>query len=385
MITNREKSLSILIAGDVVPTDANEALFMRGNIEALIGTDIIKLFSNSSISTINLECALTEAKIPIEKCGPRLKAHPASIKAIQALNPSLIGLANNHIMDFGNRGLDDTLSVLENSKFPYVGIGKNLEDASKSLHVIERNGWRIGFYACAEHEFTIAMSNQSGANPFDPLTTGDTIKQFKEQLKLNKLIVLYHGGKEYYQYPSPELQRVCHHLVEKGADLIVCQHSHCIGAYEEYQGGKIVYGQGNFVFDTKHLLSKESLLVELRLDDQGQDVVFHPIKRKSDGTLYLTKGEESKAIIEAFQHRSARVKEAGFIEKSYREFALNMLPSYLHNLSPFGKWFSRIDRHIFKGRLIKRLYSRKKQLVLRNVIACEAHREVLSAGLTDEV
>jgi poly-gamma-glutamate synthesis protein (capsule biosynthesis protein) len=382
---NNEKSLSILIAGDVVPTDANENLFIQGNLEALIGTDIIKLFSNSSISTINLECALTEAKIPIEKCGPRLKAHPASIKAIQALNPSLIGLANNHIMDFGNRGLDDTLSVLENSKFPYVGIGKNLEDASKSLHVIERKGWRIGFYACAEREFTIAMSNQPGANPFDPLTTGDIVKQFKEQLKLNKLIVLYHGGKEYYQYPSPELQRVCHHLVEKGADLIVCQHSHCIGAYEEYQGGKIVYGQGNFVFDTKHLLSKESLLVELRLDDQGQDVVFHPIKRKSDGTLYLTKGEESKAILEAFQNRSARVKEAGFIEKSYREFALNMLPLYLHNLSPFGKWFSRIDRHIFEGRIIRRLYSRNKQLVLRNVIECEAHREVLIVGLTDEV
>lgn len=378
---DEKDSLSILIAGDVVPTEINEDFFIKGNLEKLVGVDIIKLFNQCDISTINLECALTEANTPIDKCGPNLKAHPDAIKAIKELSPTLVGLANNHIMDFGEEGLNDTLYVLHKYAFPYIGIGKNLNEVSQSIHIIEKKGWKIGFYACAEHEFTIATSSKSGANPFDPLTTGDVIKNLRKKHSLDKLIILHHGGKEYYQYPSPDLQRVCYHLVEKGADLVVCQHSHCIGAHEKYQSGDIVYGQGNFIFDTSHPLSTESVLVELVIEEEKQRLRFYPIKRREDATLYLAKDKEAQTILSGLEERSRFIKEDGFIEKNYSEFAKQMLSSYLLNLSPFGKWFSRIDRYIFKGRLIKNLYKKRKLLILRNMIECEAHREVILKGL----
>jgi poly-gamma-glutamate synthesis protein (capsule biosynthesis protein) len=199
--------------------------------------------------------------------------------------------------------------------------------------------------------------------------------------------VLYHGGKEYYQYPSPGLQKVCRHIIEKGANLVVCQHSHCIGAYEHYHNGDIVYGQGNFIFDMKHPLSKESILISYVLEKGKQPALsFIPIKCNVDGSgsIYRAKDEVKEAILNRFYTRSEEILQSDFIGKKYSEFAENMLHSYLMIVSPFGKWFSRFDRYIFRGRLMKRLYSKRKLLALQNIVECEAHRELALASMSKE-
>ena len=89
------------------------------------------------ILVINLECPLTDSDISIEKNGPNLKAILETITGIKALNPSVVGLANNHIMDFGEKGLLGTLNILSQNQIPYIGVGKNQEEASISIHIVE--------------------------------------------------------------------------------------------------------------------------------------------------------------------------------------------------------------------------------------------------------
>ena len=320
--------ISILITGDIVPTLANEKLFEEGSVEELVGAEIVEIFHKVDISAINLECPLTTSEDTIQKNGPNLKASPKSIMGFKNLNPTIIGLANNHIMDFGEDGLRETLRILDRSQLRYAGVGNNLEEATASIQIVEKKGWRVGFYACAEHEFSIATEHAPGANPFNPLITGDLLKRLKSDNSLDKLVVLFHGGKEYYQYPSPGLQQICRHFVEKGVDLVVCQHSHCIGAYEHYLSGDIVYGQGNFLFDTKNPLSHESLLISYHLDDDGTSSIdFYPIRRRVDGsgTVNLAKGEDAESILSAFNNRSEEIKQPGFIEKHYAGFALQLI------------------------------------------------------------
>ncbi len=375
-----DTKLTILIAGDMVPTKSNEQLFIDGEISLLLGDSLYTIFQEADITSINLECPITTCDNPIEKNGPNLKTHPETMKAIKKLNPSVIGLANNHILDYGKEGLIETCSLLTRNCIPYIGVGNTIREAELSIHIFEQKGLRIGFYACAEHEFSIATEHSPGANPFDDLVTGDLIKALKNEKSLDILIVLYHGGKEYYQYPSPRLQKVCRHLVEKGADLVVCQHSHCIGAYEHYLNGDIVYGQGNFIFDMHHPLPKESLVLSYELKKGRKPLLsFIPIKCKSDGsgTIYHARDAEGKAILQGFIERSEDILRPDFIEKKYSEFAKNMLHTYLIIVSPFGKWFSRFDRYILRGKLIKRLYSKRKLLALKNIVECEAHRELL--------
>ncbi len=309
-----DTTLSILIAGDMVPTKSNEDHFIKGDISSLLGNSMYETFQRADISSVNLECPLTSSETPIEKNGPNLRALPETIKGIKELNLTIVGLANNHILDYGEKGLSDTLSLLSENGIPCVGVGNNLKEAAQSIHVFEEKGWRIGFYACAEHEFSIASAESPGANPFDALVTGDIIKSLKADHKLDILIVLYHGGKEYYQYPSHGLQKVCRHLIEKGANLVVCQHSHCIGAYEHYLNGDIVYGQGNFIFDMKHPLSKQSLLLSYVLGGKGEkpQLSFIPIKcnDKNAGSIVMAEGgDEKKLILDAFHARSKELKD----------------------------------------------------------------------------
>ena len=80
-----------------------------------------------------------------------------------------------------------------------------------------------------------------------------------------------HGGNEGYPYPSPRLMDTCRFLVEQGANAVICQHSHCVGCYEEYRGGHIVYGQGNLIFDASIPPPgwNEGVLVRLHISENG--------------------------------------------------------------------------------------------------------------------
>lgn len=256
--------MKILIGADLVPTQSNYHLFQIGAVDELIGYDLKRELRNADFTIFNLEVPLTDRIEPIEKCGPNLRAPVDTIKGLKSINPHFFSLANNHILDQGRHGLENTIEVLDWAGIGYAGAGANLEEAKKP-YIVEIQGIKVGIYCCAEHEFTIAKKHEAGANPFDPLESFDHISQLKQ--KCDFVIILYHGGKEYYRYPSPNLQKVCRKFVEKGANCVVCQHSHCIGAMEEWkvesgQKGVIVYGQGNFLFDySESEFWKTSLLI----------------------------------------------------------------------------------------------------------------------------
>ncbi len=370
--------MQILIAGDLVPTKSNKDFFNHADTKALLGEELLSIWNSADIRIFNLEVPLTDTEDPIDKCGPNLIAPTSTIKGIKALNPSLITLANNHILDHGKQGLKSTTDVLNKNHIPYVGAGENLLEASKP-YIIEKDGFKIGIYACAEREFSIAGANTPGANPFDPLETFDHIMDLKT--KCDYLIVLYHGGKEHYRYPSPYLQKVCRKICEKGADLVVCQHSHCVGCFEQYKESTIVYGQGNFIFDSsKSEYWDTSILVKVEISDNGSEIDYIPITRKGS-VVRLATGQAAEEILEGFQRRSKEILQEDFIEKQYQEFAQANIQSYLGRFSGLGKWISRIDSRLLNGMFTKKIYNKQKLLALQNFIECEAHRELVITGL----
>ena len=374
--------MQLLIAADLVPTKSNIDLFNKADIKTLLGEELFSIWNLADVRIFNLEVPLVDKKNPIDKCGPNLIAPTSTAKGIKALKPSLITLANNHIMDQGIQGLNSTREILNSYNIPYIGVGDNLFEASKP-YILNQEGIRIGIYACAEHEFTIAEEDKPGANPFDPLESLDHIYNLKK--KCDYIIVLYHGGKEHYRYPSPYLQKVCRKMVDKGANLVITQHSHCIGCYEEYKDSTIVYGQGNFIFDKSNSeFWQTSLIIKFVIDNNNVYVDYIPITKK-DNVIRLAKGDQSQKILESFYKRSKNILEEGYIEEQYREFAQKNIDNYLRYFSGFNKWISRIDRYLLKDFLVKIKYNKKKLLALQNYIECEAHRELVLAGLKGEI
>lgn len=369
--------MKIIIGADFVPTKSNAAFFAAGNIEGLLGTDLVSELRSADYRIFNLETPLADKETPIQKCGPNLVAGTDNVKGYTAAGVDLVTIANNHILDQGYEGLQSTCSVLEKNGIAYVGVGNNCKEASKPFY-FEVAGKRVGVYGCVEHEFSVATEHAAGANPYDPLESFDHVQRMKEQC--DYAIVLYHGGKELYQYPSPILQRTCRKFIEKGANLVICQHSHCLGCKEEYSDGTIIYGQGNFLFDdSENKLWKTAVLVCLNDDWK---VSYVPIVKKENG-VRLASSDEAASILAGFNSRSEEIKTEIFVESKYQEYADGFLPWYFYSIGCFWRSmvFRAYSRVFHKKPNIAKWYGEKKINEIINCIDDEAHRELLLAGL----
>jgi poly-gamma-glutamate synthesis protein (capsule biosynthesis protein) len=208
---------SVIIGGDIAPTVSNFEMFSNGSIDELVGAGLKAVLETKDIRIFNLEVPLYDGHAAIDKTWRYLVSAIVRNAGNKASDSFFTNLGKNHIMDHGIPGYESTIQILCDSNIPFVGAGKNLYSAA-CPYIFEKHGKKIGIYACAEHEFSIASEHQPGANPFDPLESPDHVQKLKSQC--DYVIVLYHGGKEHYRYPSPYLQKVCRKLVEMGADLV---------------------------------------------------------------------------------------------------------------------------------------------------------------------
>lgn len=373
--------MSILIGADLVPTESNYDLFEKGDAKALVGEELLEVLESASYRIFNLETPLADKKAPIKKCGPVLVAPARTVEGYKALGVNLLTLSNNHIMDQDNGGLFSTIDTLSKANIACVGAGKNVKEAQKPF-VFDFSGKKVGVYACAEHEFSIADEKTPGANPFDAFESLDHVVELKKQCDF--VVVLYHGGKEHYRYPSPYLQKVCRKIAEKGADLVVCQHSHCVGCYESFNDSTIVYGQGNFLFDMQdNEYWNTAVLVGV---DESFDIFYIPVE-KDGNSVKLSTGENADKILNDFKNRSDEIKTAGLLENKYREFAEKMQDNYLLAFSATNRYgfifrlLNKLTGGKYQNRLMNKKYTETKRLVIQNFIECEAHRELLLLGL----
>ena len=267
---------------------------------------------------------MTKSENGIKKFGPKLKGNPACADAIKAFGITEVALSNNHVFDFGVEGLRDTMKNLERVGIPYVGIGEN-DTLSRKPYIMEAEGKKIGFINVCEHEYSYALPDRIGANPFDPFLTMQDIFALKKEVDF--VIVLYHGGKEHCRYPSPRLRKLCKAMVDFGADVVVAQHSHCIGCYETYKDGQIVYGQGNFHFcrPVPYETWYTSLILELQITDKIQ-LSFHPLITKENG-IDLAEGEEGEKILKEFYERSAELQNGKWLE-GWHAFCVSAQETY---------------------------------------------------------
>ena len=321
--------MKLLIGADIVPTEVTEQLFVEGDKDKLFGK-VNGLAKDMDRIIINLECALTDYDGAIKKFGPNLKATPAAVNGIKNFGVTDVALSNNHVFDFGIKGLRDTMETLDKAGIPYMGIGENDEDSRKP-YFFELKGKRFCIINVCEHEYTYALPGRIGANPFDPFKTMIDIREARKEC--DYLIVLYHGGKEYCKYPSPRLRDLCRAMVYHGADVVLTQHSHCVGCYEEYEGGHIVYGQGNFNFVYPDLAEKNplwytALLVELDIEDKI-NVKFHPIVCTKTG-CDLAEGKEAADIMAGFEERCEELKN-GKWRDGWHAFCTDPEREYYHD------------------------------------------------------
>ena len=395
----------------------------------------IDYIKNSDLAFVNLETPATNIGKPILKDGPNLKTKPEWLRPLKEAGFSLLGLANNHIGDYGKEAVVDCINncekinLLEEKEnwiatplsearrgcaktheiIYTVGAGKNLKD-SQRIFYFEKNNIKVAIIAVCEHEYGIAEENKAGTAPLDAI---DNVRQIQDAKK-NADFVIYtiHGGNEYFSYPRPYLRKQCQFYIEQGCDAVICHHPHVPGAYEIYNGKPIFYSLGNFLFDNDKPPTgwNEGYMVKLELnnwiatpfsetrndcntnnnvDDNHINKTNHNnhnqikfelipyIQSFEQGGIKLMIGSEKDSFLRKIEEYRNTLKDKKKYEKVWNDFCESKKDNYLilQYCPLIIRGIGRLLRKIGSARVL--LKSTKRLTGRLNFIRCESHREVL--------
>ncbi|MBE7089402.1 MAG: CapA family protein [Clostridiales bacterium] len=366
--------MRILFLGDVCPTEDYRKLFDDKSGKSLFN-NTVELINQSDFAVCNFECPATLSGNAIKKCGPTLKAKPEDLEMLKNVGINAVSLANNHTLDLGVQGFIDTVSVCKQNGIDYFGTILNGKETD--CLVLEKDGERVTVFSFAEEEFNYSKKAKTGAIHFDPYESLDKIANAK---RVGKVVVLYHGGIEYLRTPTPLLQKKCRKMVEKGADLVLCQHSHIIGTTEEYNGGFILYGQGNSVFGVRENSNtwNEGLAVTF---DTENGVYLELIKATKNG---IEKATETETLdkLKNIKELSDKMTDE-FIELEWQKFCKAKQANYYPMVFGKGRIYNKLNR-MLKNKLADKFIGKKKKMTTMNLIRCDAHREVVTTLLEND-
>ena len=365
---------TLLLTGDIAPQEDDLRSLLQGDAASLVGQELLAHFREADFIVGNLETVLANRNTPILKSGRALRVPSAAVKGLQALGFTAVNLANNHIFDHGASGLKCTLDALDGAEIAHFGAGMDPVSAGQPW-IGGGKDFQIGILGCCEHEFSVNPHGAT-ANGLDWRMLIPAIEDLREKCDL--LIVLYHGGKEYRELPSPEEQKNCRFLIERGVDAVVCQHSHTVGAVEHWEKGVIFYGQGNFLFSMPNPMSKQGFILQFEVYGHRQwRYNMIPFERKEIGIRPLSNDE--KRIWEEKQVTwTTMAASSDVVKKEWDEFCKKKQDLYLSILHGGGFLYAAFWR---RTGLLKFLYPPSFAAIVRNFFMCETHREVAESIL----
>jgi hypothetical protein len=160
-----------------------------------------------------------------------------------------VTLGNNHILDAGTTGLNETMRHLDDAGIAHAGAGMDLAEARKPM-VFDLGGMRIGVLSYLDvpsYGWAWATQTAPGTAPLLQNVMEEDIKRLRPSVDL--ILVMPHWGKEYMATPEPQQVDLAHAALDAGADLVIGDHAHWPKGIEIYEGKPIFYGVGNFLFD----------------------------------------------------------------------------------------------------------------------------------------
>jgi poly-gamma-glutamate synthesis protein (capsule biosynthesis protein) len=190
------------------------------------------------------------------------------------------------------------------------------------------------------------------------------------------LIVLLHSGVEHYPFPTPRQMQTCRFLIEQGARMVVCQHSHCAGCHETYQQGHIIYGQGNLLFDSpgRDQSWHEGFLVRLSITpDLGCEWQAIPyLQSEAQPGASRMPPEREQAFLNTLAERSLAIQNPVRVQAAWDVYCTERHHYFMSSLLGHNRLLRRLNRH---GGAVSRLSSEAKLLGLTNLLRCDMHRE----------
>lgn len=318
-----EEQIELLFAGDVglIEGFANlEQLLQRGgDITEGFDANTLGIMRGADVFMINNEFTYTNRGTPTADKTYTFRCKPEYVHYVSDMGADIVSLANNHVYDYGEISLLDTLDTLEGADIPYVGAGRNIDEAIKPVYFIV-NDVKIAYISATQIE-RVSNPDTKGATE----TSAGTFRCFyddrvcdvvKEAAENSDYVIAYiHWGTELEVEPDWAQYDLAPKLQKAGADLIIGDHPHILQKMDYIEDTPIIYSMGNYWFNSKTL---DTGLVEvvLNTDATVKSVRFIPAIQ-SGCRCNVATGTEKTRIINYMQSISSGVTfdEEGYVYK----------------------------------------------------------------------
>ncbi len=233
----------------------------------------------------NLECVVSTRGTKQPKLYT-FRARPKSVGALRKAGFDLVGLANNHALDYGRVALGDTIRSVRAAGIAVMGAGSDAQ-AARAPVIVERNGLRIAFLDRADAHLDSnewpsldweATAQRSGLAYARPRELRADVRAARKDADV--VVVMLHSGREYAKGPTKHQRRVVEAAVAGGAALVVSAHPHVLQRGERVGSTYVAWSMGNFLFDGFETIpgARDSAILDVTLTRDGvQGVRWHPV------------------------------------------------------------------------------------------------------------
>ncbi|WP_025274942.1 CapA family protein [Haloglycomyces albus] len=267
---------------------------------------VADIFDQADVSMVNMETAVTDSGAEQDKLWT-FQAPSEAFAATSAANVDIVSLANNHTLDYGRQGLDDTVSAADDHNVAYVGAGDNA-DAAYSAWMTEVEGTSIAYLGFNQvwelWDDWQAQDDRSGlAYVQNKELATAAVRQAKEVADV--VVVYLHWGSEGDPCPTAEMTEAAEALADAGADALVGTHAHLLLGDGWIDDTYVHYGLGNFLWWRDDAYSNDTGVLQLHLQDAGiSDVEFLPARISMEtGQPIPVEGQEAQRIQQEREER----------------------------------------------------------------------------------
>lgn len=282
----------------------------------LVSKDVLDKLSNSDACIANLESPIVTNK---SEDSLKFSADKDLLSQFKWIN--CFSLSNNHINDFGNQGMEETITALDSQKIIYNG----LYNENYIPFLIELNGERIAVITCAD------MMNYEFADdcPYKTLRVNrpeEIIKTITEYKQRGFFVILFaHVGMLFTRFPNPVIRDFVHQMIDKGADCIVTAHPHCLGGYEYYNDKLIVYSLGDFLMDGASFRRRRAGILNVSISDgKLEDWRIIPVETDDNLSVKFPNSSIEQKMMNSFNFVSKQILKhsdsyLSFYKKQYKK------------------------------------------------------------------
>lgn len=219
--------------------------------------DILPTLQSTDAVIGNLECPITTHAYRWSRTRKafHFKAHPNAIDVLKIANVQMVNLANNHLLDFDERGLLDTIDYLNSAAISHAGAGLNAYDAAKPA-LKDISGTKVGLIGLTDNmpEWRAGHST-SGVNYIKVKCDNVTLNMVRmliegaRQQGADIVIVSCHWGPNLRSWPTRRFRQFARDVIELGAHVFHGHSAHIVQGIELYRGGLILYDTGDILDD----------------------------------------------------------------------------------------------------------------------------------------